>query len=529
MLAKRIRRILWWGFLLGSVVGWLAVPAAQAQMQIIEMTYPDPDDVYWGLEVEAINDLNQITGDIRMRTGSSSSVLRAFLWDDGTLLNLGNGIDPNGVDHYSAGYALNNRGEVVGTAEDNMDLRRSFIWTGSVGMHDLNIPYDESEAHCINDAGFIGGYMIVNDGNGPEPRQVHGYIWHNGAVFDIPAEVSTGGGGTSAQIYDINNETQAVGSTQTANLTHLPIFVENSTIYRLNRLPGAGNWDHSFAVAINDDGVAVGTCYDPVTSDERAVLWTDKDAVPIDLGTLGGDEAEPFGINNRGQVVGMSPDVPGFFADDYPFIWQHGQMRNLNDLAPDGWEITWVQAINNAGWMVGQGKYGAQYKTILMKVDGFVRTSTGNADFTYNPTGFGDGGYTTAGLGADGVPLGCTVDVTNPEFGPGGYLTLEMDCPPDAVQELNIDEDTIGIYLFNGGVWGLAGRNTNTDQTSGEFVLGPPTGVKGDWGVDPACHFAWANVDHASTYTLSGTPEPATLALVALGAAAIVRRRRRTR
>jgi hypothetical protein len=50
----------------------------------------------------------------------------------------------------------------------------------------------------------------------------------------------------------------------------------------------------------------------------------------------------------------------------------------------------------------------------------------------------------------------------------------------------------------------------------------------GDWGVDTAGSYVWANIDHASTYAVASIPEPGSAAMLVAGlAAAVIRRRRR--
>jgi hypothetical protein len=59
------------------------------------------------------------------------------------------------------------------------------------------------------------------------------------------------------------------------------------------------------------------------------------------------------------------------------------------------------------------------------------------------------------------------------------------------------------------------------DPAYAGFVLGEPTDVLGDWGVDPSHHVVWANLDHGSTFSAAGVPEPATATLWLTGCVAL--------
>ena len=66
-----------------------------------------------------------------------------------------------------------------------------------------------------------------------------------------------------------------------------------------------------------------------------------------DLGSLGGGGTEAYGINNAGQIVGLSKDSNGF---EHAFLYENGSMINLNTL---GWSWTMATAINDKGQIVG--------------------------------------------------------------------------------------------------------------------------------------------------------------------------------
>lgn len=75
----------------------------------------------------------------------------------------------------------------------------------------------------------------------------------------------------------------------------------------------------------------------------------------IDLGTLGGNEAIAFDINNNGQVVGRSQIADGQI---HAFLWENGTMTDLG--TADGYFRDYIvaNAINDSSQVVGVGFTG---------------------------------------------------------------------------------------------------------------------------------------------------------------------------
>jgi probable HAF family extracellular repeat protein len=113
----------------------------------------------------------------------------------------------------------------------------------------------------------------------------------------------------------------------------------------LELLPGGR---HGSAVAVNDEGVVVGTS-DTADDTRHAVLW--REGRITDLGTLGGWHSEPSDLNRHGVVIGSSELRPGRQGGSHPFIWRDGRMTDLCTLgAAPGFVAA---AINDDGWVVG--------------------------------------------------------------------------------------------------------------------------------------------------------------------------------
>ena len=91
---------------------------------------------------------------------------------------------------------------------------------------------------------------------------------------------------------------------------------------------------------------AFSTC---LRADERAYVF-------YDVGNLGcPDYNQATDINDRGTVVGCCIDFEGQINVHHAFIWQNGQMTDLNDLICSEFEgtIRKTRAINNSGQITG--------------------------------------------------------------------------------------------------------------------------------------------------------------------------------
>ena len=95
--------------------------------------------------------------------------------------------------------------------------------------------------------------------------------------------------------------------------------------------------------AVNNKGAAVGWSDVTWTDSEHAILW--QDGQLIDPGALPGDTvSRAFGINDLGQVVGLSVNNDGLSRIVRPVLWQQGQAIEL-----PGGEGCAATAINNLG------------------------------------------------------------------------------------------------------------------------------------------------------------------------------------
>jgi probable HAF family extracellular repeat protein len=129
---------------------------------------------------------------------------------------------------------------------------------------------------------------------------------------------------------------------------------EHGTVTNIGSLGGVG-WNTP--VAINNQGQITGFSDLPgdvsggvLTYNFHAFFWTKAGGIQ-DLGTLPGDNiSEATGMNNLGQVVGVS------FPSSHAFLWQKGVMTDLNSLIAPASQFLLISTgdINDSGEITGQ-------------------------------------------------------------------------------------------------------------------------------------------------------------------------------
>jgi len=218
----------------------------------------------------------------------------------------------------------------------------------------------EIDRKGVNEIGQVVGYSDTTtpDPNGEDYCGFGTYIclpffWQHGVMTPL---LPTTFGGNNGVANAINNRGQVVGDAEfsTPDPTCAPYFGlqigaalwENGKIKNLPLPSGDTEDTEAFALAINDNGQAVGgssTC----VSDTHALLW--KDGKVIDLGNLGGTAFYGTGINNQGQVTAIS-HMPNN-TDYQGYLWQNGKITPIGTL--DGGTTGAAVQLNNLGQVVG--------------------------------------------------------------------------------------------------------------------------------------------------------------------------------
>jgi len=236
-------------------------------------------------------------------------------------------------DDMGLAIGINNLGQVVGrsgswnpgcdTGECNAVLWDNGTIT-DLGMLD---GHDYSEALAINNQGEIVGL------SGSSVLGPHAVLWDHGTITDLGMPP----GDDSAIATGINERGQIIGSGGNSTEQY-GLLWNNDTITELRAVdiwwdcPVGGLGPYAHAYGINNLGQVVGVS--TTLTGVHAVLW--ENGTTTDLGTLtlpGHNYSEAFGINDRGQIMGLS----GIWSDGFicsagecnAVLWENGTIRDL--------------------------------------------------------------------------------------------------------------------------------------------------------------------------------------------------------
>ena len=436
------------------------------------------------------------------------------------------GISPSGS--YVTGYAYNT----------SAPGSRGLLWHDGIMTELQPLPGDVgSTAVNVNDSGVVVGYSLLSGVY--ENNDMRAVYWLNGEVHELP-----GLGGVASEALDINNAGVIVGDSMKADGMWTTCRWVNGVPQDLGSLPG---YAQSWSRGISSSGLVAVNCWGvEAASPEGAALWDNGTLIPIEPPEYWTTVDYVRSVNSLGQVVGgASATASNGETHTTAMIWEDGISTNLNDLipfeqsayySPSGWWMWQARDINDRGQILlrALSNYNTQVATFLLTPVPILApelSGGATADVVYDRYG-NVGGY-AAGLPAGSELVGGTTDLDNFQL-TGSYATLILNYDESDLLYRSIAEESLRLYWYNDllSQWVLAGNDSNlTWNPAAQFVLGAPTDVLGDWGLNMADNYVWANIDHASTYSMGGearVPEPAALISLVTGLALLGANRVRT-
>ena len=251
-------------------------------------------------------------------------------------------------------YWITNSGEIVGVSDTGRfdssgnPIDHAFVWKNG-SMHDLKtLGGNNSAAGAANNEGQAAGSSDVTGG-----ATSHAALWDHGTIIDLG---TLDGPDLPSNSFSMNNRHQIAGASFGADGTFHAVLWQDRQINDLGTLGGP----NSVAFGMNDNGQIIGVSeyndvinpifgfapYDPLIWDKGVIT----DIGPGPEGSFGGDG---FDINNRGQAVGriVVPD-PVELAVGHAFLWDSGVMRDLGVPAGLGDDNSEANKLNNYGQIV---------------------------------------------------------------------------------------------------------------------------------------------------------------------------------
>lgn len=236
----------------------------------------------------------------------------------------------------SKAYGINAAGQVVGVSSDLSGKKRAFLWDGS--MRDLGVLPNatESFAYAINDAGQVTG-VSMNLGS-LTPRA---FLWQNNSMTDI-------GGFTPRAI----NKTGDVVGAMTTKRNNAEWY-ERACLWRNNTLSDLGTLagNYSYAYGINDAGQIAGVSFTASDANSRAFLWNNGSI--SDLGTLGGANSQAYAISNGRYAVGYANAVGDAQHAVLYTLGTSGGANTSTDLGTLSAPYSYAYAVNSKAQVVG--------------------------------------------------------------------------------------------------------------------------------------------------------------------------------
>jgi probable HAF family extracellular repeat protein len=254
-----------------------------------------------------VNNSGQVVGFATINTTPDplsflSGPIHPFLWEGGVMQDLGTlPGDSDALPYPGCAVERNNLVTGISLGSDpqtGSPVARAFLWDngtmieiGTLGGTMLS----EDPPSCVNNHGQVAGASTL-----PGDRILHPFLWEHGVMRDLGTL-----GGTFGLVWWLNDAGDVVGGTTTAADESF-----HATLWRKGVIEDLGTLEgdcFSFAGAINSAGQVVGASIPCDDSAPKAVLW--MRGTTVDLNTVVANSpslhlVEARNINSRGEIAG---------------------------------------------------------------------------------------------------------------------------------------------------------------------------------------------------------------------------------
>ena len=295
------------------------------------------------ISASGVNNKGQVSGTVKY---SVEDFQQAFIYAGG--MNIGiSGIQG------SAGNAINNNGQVVGTTSEELltgfGAGHAFIYNYSDGTEvDINdlLSGQESDGLAINSAGDITGFVSTGTcSTSLVPACLapfHAFVYQGSGLVDIGTL-----GGTYSEGTGINdqNEIAGVSSVAGSTLNHVFLYAQG----HMRDLGGVAG-ESFINAAINNRGEIVGTATNSAGT-ESSFIYRGRSFEKIPL--------VASGLNNSGHIAGSYTAANG---SSHAALYRDGRLIDLNVLVDPSLNfLTNAGGISDNGNIVASGLDGHLY------------------------------------------------------------------------------------------------------------------------------------------------------------------------